>query len=95
MPADAALTPEQQAGDAPKGHAAQQRSRSFTRLTLGMFAQSFAHYPLTFTHVGQAESADGKADIIEVKGEGDFAVRLFIDTQTHLPLMLAGWRKSR
>ena len=49
-----------------------------------MFATSLAAYPLTFTYAGEAESADGKADVIDVKGEGDFAVRLFID-QTDAP----------
>lgn len=68
--------------------------QELTRLTLGMFAQSLAAYPVTFTHGGQAESADGKADIIDVKGEGDFAVRLFIDTQTHLPLMISWMAKE-
>jgi hypothetical protein len=38
---------------------------------------------------GQAESPDGKADVIDVKGEGGFAAKLFIDVQTHLPLMLS------
>jgi hypothetical protein len=38
---------------------------------------------------GQAESPDGKADVIDVKGEGGFAAKLFIDAQTHLPLMLS------
>jgi hypothetical protein len=37
---------------------------------------------------GQAESPDGKADVIDVRGEGDFAARLFIDSESHLPLML-------
>jgi hypothetical protein len=81
------MTPEQ------KAEADRQRlltnKKEFARLTLGMFATSLPAYPLTFTYAGQAESADGKADVIEVKGEGDFAVRLFVDAQTHLPLMLS------
>lgn len=40
-------------------------------------------------HAGIAESADGKADVLEVKDERGQSLRLFIDQQTHLPLMLA------
>ena len=59
-----------------------------------MFAKSPAAYPLTMTFAGQAESPDGKADVIEVKGEGDFTARLFIDATTHLPLMLSWMAKE-
>jgi hypothetical protein len=62
--------------------------QDFARLMLGMFATSFSSYPLTFGYVGQAEAPEGKADVIEVKGEG-FTARLFIDSRTHLPLMLS------
>ena len=63
--------------------------QDFARLTLGMFATSFSSYPLSFSHVGQAEAPEGKADVLEVKGAGNFAARLFIDSKTHLPLMLS------
>jgi hypothetical protein len=63
--------------------------QDFARLTLGMFVKSFAAYPVTMTAAGQAESPDGKADIVEIKGEGDFVARLFVDSTTHLPLMLS------
>lgn len=41
------------------------------------------------TYAGVAEAAEGKADVLELKDERGQAVRLFIDQQTHLPLMLA------
>ncbi|MCX6544962.1 MAG: hypothetical protein NTV05_11205 [Acidobacteria bacterium] len=63
--------------------------KEFARLTLGMFASSLAAFPLEFTYAGQAEAAEGKADVINVKGEGDFRVTLFLDAQTHMPLMLS------
>ena len=63
--------------------------QDFVRLTLGMFATSFSSYPLTFGYAGQAEAPEGKADVIDVKGEGNFAARLFIDSKTHLPLMVS------
>jgi hypothetical protein len=63
--------------------------QDFARLTLGMFATSFSTYPLTFAAAGVAEAPEGKADVIEVKGEANFSARLFINSQTHLPLMLS------
>ena len=63
--------------------------QDFARLTLGMFATSFSSYPLSFGHAGQAEAPEGKADVLDVKGAGNFSARLFIDSKTHLPLMLS------
>jgi hypothetical protein len=63
--------------------------QDFVKLTLGMFASSFASYPLTFTFGGIAEAPQGKADIIDVKGPGNFSVRLFINDETHLPIMVS------
>jgi hypothetical protein len=63
--------------------------QDFARLTLGMFATSFSTYPLTFTYAGAAEAPEGKADVIDVKGPDNFAARLFINNQTHIPLMLS------
>jgi hypothetical protein len=63
--------------------------QDFAKLTLGMFATSFNAYPLSFAHAGQAEAPEGKADVLDVKGAGNFAARLFIDSKTHLPLMLS------
>src|SRR5688572_4947286 len=63
--------------------------QDFARLTLGMFATSFSAYPLSFGHAGQAEAPEGKADVLDVKGAGNFSARFFIDSKTHLPLMLS------
>ncbi|MBE3095500.1 MAG: hypothetical protein IMZ44_00040 [Planctomycetes bacterium] len=68
--------------------------QDFARLTLGVLLASPAAYPLQFAYGGQAESPDGKADIVEVKGEGGFAARLFVDTATHLPLMVSWMAKE-
>lgn len=82
------MTPQQQ-------QEAQRRTRvlsvkqDFARLTLGMFATSYSSYPLTFSLVGQAEAPQGKADVIDVKGPGNFAARLFVMSDTHLPIMLS------
>lgn len=63
--------------------------QDFARLALGMFAASFDSYPLTFTFVGLAEAPQGKADVLDVKGPGSFAMRLFINDETHLPIMVS------
>jgi hypothetical protein len=63
--------------------------QDFVRLTLGMFATSFSTYPLSFGYAGQAEAPEGKADVLEIKGPSNFAARLFVDSKSHLPLMLS------
>jgi hypothetical protein len=40
------------------------------------------------TYVAVAEAPDGKADVLEAKNEGGATVRIFVDQQTHMPLML-------
>lgn len=71
-----------------------QNRKDFARMALGMFAAAPAVYPLEFTYAGEAESPDGKADVIDVTGEGDFAARLFVDQTTRLPLMLSWMDKE-
>jgi len=68
--------------------------QDFVRLTLGMFAGSFSSYPLTFKYVGQAEAPQGKADVVEAKAAPNFTVRLFVNSQTHLPIMVS-WAPDR
>ena len=78
--------------------AAQRKTRvatikqDFVRLTLGMFAASIPAAPLTFGYVGQAEAPQGRADVIDVKGEGTFALRFFVNSETHLPIMVS-WQQ--
>jgi hypothetical protein len=85
-------TPEQAA--AMRKNALQAAHEEFTRLTLGMFASSFAAFPLEFSYAGQAESPDGKADVIGIKGDDNFQARLFVDSASHLPLMLTWMAKE-
>jgi hypothetical protein len=62
--------------------------QDFAKLTLGMFAASFDGFPLTFTYAGQAQAPSGTADVIDAKS-GTTTLRLFIDSTTHLPLMVS------
>jgi len=68
--------------------------KDFAKLALGMFAMSPAAYPVELADGGQAEAPDGKADVVDVKGEDGFAAKFFIDAQTHLPLMLSWMDKE-
>jgi hypothetical protein len=68
--------------------------REFARLALGMFGAASQVYPVEFAYGGQAESPDGKADILDVKHPDGFAARLFVDATSHLPLMLTWMDKE-
>jgi hypothetical protein len=59
-----------------------------TRLTLGLLLTTPPSMAVEYAYGGQAESADGRADVIDAKGPGSFAARLFLDQQSHRPLML-------
>ncbi|HEX6163408.1 MAG TPA: hypothetical protein VFZ31_08585 [Vicinamibacterales bacterium] len=54
------------------------------RLTAALFADAAAQW----VDAGIAESPDGKADILEAKEETGRTLRLFIDQNTRLPLMV-------
>jgi hypothetical protein len=62
--------------------------QDFVRLALGMFATSFSSAPLTFSYVAKAEAPEGKADVLAVTGPDNFAARLFVNAETHLPIMM-------
>ena len=72
----------------------QSHRREFARLALGLFGTTTAAFPVEFTYVGQAEAADGKADVLEVRGADGFVAKFFVDTRTHLPLMLSWMDKE-
>ena len=59
-----------------------------SRLMLGWFAAAHPAANAHYTYAGEAESVDGKAFVIDVKNADNFTARLFIDQQTHLPLMV-------
>lgn len=46
------------------------------------------YVPLEFQYVGQAESKDGKAEVIEAVTRSQVKYRLFFDVDTHLLLMM-------
>jgi hypothetical protein len=82
------------AAPTPEMLAAQRKMRlntakqDFSRLALGLFAAS-PSYPLTYSFAARAEAPQGTADVLDVKGDGNFAMRLFIHGETKLPVMVS------
>jgi hypothetical protein len=62
--------------------------QDYARLALGLFAAS-SGYPLTFSYAAVAEAPQGRADVLDAKGEGTFALRFFINSETRLPIMIS------
>ncbi len=87
--AGARVAADNPAADPARAKAALKRTNTdLARLMLGLVAGTQPGFPVTYTYAGQAESPDGTAHVIDVNGGEDFKARLFIDTATHLPLML-------
>ena len=59
-----------------------------SRLMLGWFANAHPAAEAQYSYLGEAESVEGKAYVIEVKNADNFTARLFIDQQSNLPLMV-------
>jgi hypothetical protein len=85
-PAAPTLTPEQQ--EEMNRATVRSARHDLSRLMLGWFGMAHPAVSAQYSYYGEAESPDGKADVIDIKGSDGFAGRLFIDQQTHLPLML-------
>jgi hypothetical protein len=88
------VQPSPEQAEAMRKSALASAHEEFARFTLGMFATSFPAFPLEFSYAGEAQSPEGKADVIAVKGADDFAAKLFIDGNSHLPLMLSWMAKE-
>lgn len=90
-PAPPAAMPGGGRGPAPDPRRARVNAlkQDFTRLWLGLFASSPTPYPVTFAYAAIAEAPQGQADVLDVKGDGTFALRYFVDTKTHLPIMVS------
>jgi hypothetical protein len=80
-------------GAAPAGDAEAQAIRNaradLARTAIAFLMTSPASMPLDYSYGGEAESDEGKADVLDAKGAGSFALKIFLDKNTHRPLMLA------
>ena len=61
----------------------------FMHYLLALLLTTPASVPIEWKYAGEAEAEDGRADALDVKGPGGFDARLFLDKQSHLPLMLS------
>jgi len=59
-----------------------------TRLLLALLLAPPPSMPLEYAYGGEAQADDGAADVVDAKGPGSFATRIFLDRKTHRPLML-------
>ncbi|OFW03299.1 MAG: hypothetical protein A3H96_19570 [Acidobacteria bacterium RIFCSPLOWO2_02_FULL_67_36] len=65
--------------------------QTFLRLALALFAKSPEAYPIQFTYSGLDQVGGTTVDVLEGKAADGFVVRLHLDANTHLPVMV-GWR---
>lgn len=58
------------------------------RFTVALLLSAPPSVPIEFAYAGEAESPDGKADVLDLKGPNSFVAKLFLDKSSHRPLML-------
>jgi len=78
-------------GSDAEGQALRNARAELARFTLAFLLASPSPMPVEFTYGGEAEAPDSdvaKADVIDAKGPGSFAARIFLDKKSHRPLML-------
>ncbi|HEX7138119.1 MAG TPA: hypothetical protein VF219_09745 [Vicinamibacterales bacterium] len=81
--------PPPAAGSDAEAQALRNSRAELARLAIGLLMTSPASLPVDFTYGGEAESPDGKADVIDARGGSSFAAKLFLDKKSHHPLMMA------
>jgi hypothetical protein len=60
----------------------------FARYVIAWLLTSPPGQTLEFNYVGEAQADEGRAEVIDVKSADDFALQLFLDKESHRPLML-------
>jgi hypothetical protein len=61
----------------------------FTRYLLAMILTPPPSLAVEYKYVGESEVEDAQADVIDVSGPDKFSVRVFLDKQSHVPLLLS------
>jgi len=64
-------------------------SAEFSRYLLAMILTPPPALAVEYKYVGESEVEDAQADVIDVSGPDNFAVRVFFDKQSHIPLLLS------
>src|SRR6201999_2322394 len=60
-----------------------------TRYLLALTLSPPASLSVQYAYVGESDVDDAKADVLEITGPDKFSVRIFLDKQSHLPLLLS------
>jgi hypothetical protein len=61
----------------------------FSRYLLAMILTPSPSLAVEYKYAGESDVEDAKADVIDVSGPDNFAVRVFFDKSSHLPLLLS------
>ncbi|MBA3767417.1 MAG: hypothetical protein H0W99_10585 [Acidobacteria bacterium] len=66
-----------------------QMRAEFARYMLVLLLNAPNDFNVQYNYAGEAVAEDGRADVIDASGAAGFAARLFLNKETHLPLMLS------
>lgn len=75
--------------DADKKRLLNALRNEFARDLVMLLLSTSETMPLEFSYGGEAQSDDGMADVIDIRGSEGFAAKLFLDKQEHRPLMMS------
>ena len=64
-------------------------SAEFSRYLLAMILTPPPALSVEYKYAGESEVEDAQADVIDVSGPDNFAVRVFFDKKNHVPLLLS------
>lgn len=67
----------------------QELRAEFARYLLALLLNPPQGFDMKFDYAGEAVADDGRADVLDASGPDGFTARLFLDKETHLPLMLS------
>jgi len=83
------MPPPPAPGSDAEAQAIRNTRAEFARFVVAMLLTPPSVLPVEFSYAGEAESPDGKADVLDMQGEASFAGKLFLDKTSHRPLMIA------
>jgi len=66
-----------------------QHQAEFTRYLLSILVTPPPSVPVAYKYVGEADVESAHADVVEITGPEKLSFRLFVDKQTHIPLLLS------
>ncbi len=64
-------------------------TNELARMLLGLLATASPTFEVIYNYLGEGSVDGASADIIEARGADNFAVKLYFDKQSHLPLMMS------